>query len=78
MVIESTQMVGIQIASNLLLLLMGAIAFYYALLSLPVRKRRWRSMKVSDLTKSNKLSQAAAKLLTTVDWQRHSIGCDCL
>jgi hypothetical protein len=63
MVIESTQMVGIQIASNLLLLLMGAIAFYYALLSLPVRKRRWRSMKVSDLTKSNKLSQAAAKLL---------------
>ncbi|SEC57998.1 hypothetical protein [Paenibacillus sp. GP183] len=63
MVIESTQMVGIQIASNLLLLLMGAIAFYYALLSLPVRKSRWRSMKVSALTKDNKLSQAAAKLL---------------
>jgi hypothetical protein len=63
MVIESTQMVGIQIASNLLLLLMGAIAFYYALLSLPVRKSRWRSMKVSALTKGNKLSQAAAKLL---------------
>jgi hypothetical protein len=63
MVIESTQMIGVRIASNLLLLLMAALAFYYALLSMPMRKRRWRSMKISTLSNGNKRSQSAAKLL---------------
>jgi hypothetical protein len=63
MVIESAQMYGMQVVSNLLLLLLGAIALYYALISLPMRKRRWRSVRISVLAKGNKLSHVMAKLL---------------
>jgi hypothetical protein len=63
MVIETTQMYGIQVASNLLLLIMAALAFYYALISLPMRKRRWRTVKISALAKGHKLSKAIARLL---------------
>jgi hypothetical protein len=71
MVIESSQMYGMQIASNLLLLLMGALAIYYALISLPTRKRRWRAIKISALTKGHKLSQAVARLLLIQEGSPH-------
>jgi hypothetical protein len=63
MVIETTQMYGIQVASNLLLLIMAALAFYYALISLPMRKRRWRTVKISALAKGHRLSKGIARLL---------------
>ncbi|MBP1990910.1 hypothetical protein [Paenibacillus eucommiae] len=63
MVIESTQMYGMQVISNLLLLLMVAIAFYYALLSMPRRKKRWRILQLSVLKRGNELPPFYFKLL---------------
>jgi hypothetical protein len=63
MVIESTQMLGLRMASNLLLVFLGAIAIYYALLSLPVRKKRWRSLRITALVVGSQLPQPIAKLL---------------
>jgi hypothetical protein len=63
MVIGSAQMVGMQIVSNLLLLFLGAVAIYYALQSLPVRKRRWRQLKISAIVTGSKLPERLVRIL---------------
>jgi hypothetical protein len=63
MVIDTGHIVAMQIISNVLLFIMGAIAFYCVILSLPKRKRRWRPSRRTLFTSQYQVPAFMLKLL---------------
>jgi hypothetical protein len=63
MVMDTEQLVIMQIISNVLLLVMGTICFFYILTSLPQRKRRWRLYRQSLFSQGRSAPKFLLKLL---------------
>ncbi|MBD0383711.1 hypothetical protein [Paenibacillus sedimenti] len=63
MVMESTQLLVLQIGSNLLLFILIMTALYHMLNQVPVRSKRWRSLHVKQVLRQAKLPAWLCKLL---------------
>lgn len=63
MVLDTGQMAVMQFISHALLFVMATVCFFYLLLSLPKRKRRWRLTRVSLYTSERSVSPFLIKLL---------------